>query len=116
MAGCRLDREADGFEAANELADVLPHLLPSETETDMRPRPRELRDGTCDLARPDHAHRPLTLDDRQVMDGVVGHELERDRQRRGRDDRDRLARHPLPRARLARVNSTGERVAGGRVT
>ena len=71
MAGRRLDGEADCFEAANELADVLPHLLPSETETDLRPRPRELGNGACDLARPDHAHRPLALDDRQVMNGVV---------------------------------------------
>jgi hypothetical protein len=56
----------------------------SETETDARPCPRQLGHGTCDLPRPDHADRTLTLDHRQMVDGVIGHQLERGRERRAR--------------------------------
>jgi hypothetical protein len=58
----------------------------SETEADVGPGARELRRGACDLPRPDQADRPVTLDRRQMVEGVIGHELERGRERLGRDD------------------------------
>jgi hypothetical protein len=38
-----------------------------------------------------------------VVDGVIGHELKRGRERRRRNDGDRLARHPLARAPRSRA-------------
>ena len=82
-------------------------LVQLETEADVGARPA-VGKRAGHGAHADDPDRPLFLDDGQVVERVLGMSAARRRATRRRN-RDRLGRHPLAHARLARMDAPGER-------